>query len=50
VASLPAKAGDAFGIELRVKVGIDMSTQPELACFDANSREIPPPFPIQANR
>src|SRR5688500_5207150 len=30
VASLPAKAGDAFAIELRVKVGIDMSAQPEL--------------------
>src|SRR5687767_13561543 len=44
VTSLPAKPGDAFAIELRVKVGIDMSAQPELVCFDGTGREIPLPF------
>ncbi len=43
IASLPAKTGACFEIELRLKAGIDMSAQPELACFDAQGREIPPP-------
>ncbi len=50
VASLPAKGGDAFAIDVRVRVGIDMNAQPELACFDANGREIPPPTSPAANR
>src|SRR5687768_2960312 len=38
VASLPAKGGDAFAVDVRVKVGIDMNAQLELACFDAQGR------------
>src|SRR5205814_3695349 len=49
-ASLPAKGGDAFAIEVRVKVGIDMSAQPELACFYTQNREVPSPVPVQAMR
>jgi hypothetical protein len=50
VASLPAKVGDAFAIEVRTRVGIDMNAQPELACFDAQGREIPPPTPPPTTR
>jgi hypothetical protein len=50
VASLPAKGGDAFAIDVRVRVGIDMNAVPELACFDAQGREIPPPMPPPTTR
>ncbi len=50
VASLPAKGGDAFAVDVRVRVGVDMSAQPELACFDAQGRAVPPPVPVQAMR
>jgi hypothetical protein len=49
VASLPAKPGDGFAINVRIRVGIDQSAQPELVCFDAQGKEIAPPA-VQANR
>ncbi len=50
VATLPAKGGDAFAVEVRTRVGIDMNVQPELACFDAKGVEILPPVPPQPMR
>ena len=49
-ASLPAKPGDAFVVGMRTKVGIDMNVEPELACFDAQGREVPPPVAPQPMR
>ncbi len=43
IASFPAQGGEAFAIEVRTKVEIEMNVQPELACFDAQGREVPPP-------
>lgn len=41
VASLPARAGDCFQIDVRVRVDLKTRAVPELACYDASGREIP---------
>ncbi len=40
-ASLPARAGDCFQIDVRVRVDLKTRAVPELACYDASGREIP---------
>ena len=38
--SVPARPGDCFTINVRVRVGLDTRASPELVCYGADGREL----------